>query len=232
MSHLTIASANYLVNPTRNADFECAKAQGDVPIPAPGIPSLVQRMLALLGLIGLLPLFVLVSFFICMESRGGVIYRQVRVGANGRRFDFYKFRSMYLPSDPRYQDPNSMQSDRDGVCKKFRNDPRITRIGRVIRKLSIDELPQLFNVIKGDMLLVGPRPALCTETDAYDERAMTRLAAEPGLTGLWQVSGRADTSFEEQVALDLEYITRRSWWVDCKILLLTIPAIVSGRGAY
>ena len=197
-----------------------------------GLPAALQRLLALMGLIALSPFFLFVYLLIKTESRGPAIYRQVRVGLNGRRFHFYKFRSMYLPTDPRYVDPSSLESDRDGVCKKYRNDPRITRIGRIIRKLSIDELPQLYNVVKGDMVLVGPRPALCCETDVYDQKAMQRLNVEPGITGLWQVSGRADTTFEEQVELDIRYIKERNWLSDFVILASTVPAVITGKGAY
>ena len=144
----------------------------------------------------------------------------------------YKFRSMYMPDDPRYVDPAQLISDRDGVCNKFKKDPRITCVGRIIRKLSIDELPQLLNVLKGEMVLIGPRPALPQETDAYDWYMLERLNTKSGLTGLWQVSGRADTSFQEQIDLDLRYVRERSWLLDLKIMLATIPAVVTGKGAY
>ena len=197
-----------------------------------GLPENLQRLLALITLIILSPLLLLTMFAIRIESKGPVFFKQVRVGEQGRRFTMYKFRSMYMPDDPRYVDPAQLISDRDGVCNKFKKDPRITCVGRIIRKLSIDELPQLLNVLKGEMVLIGPRPALPQETDAYDWYMLERLNTKSGLTGLWQVSGRADTSFQEQIDLDLRYVRERSWLLDLKIMLATIPAVVTGKGAY
>lgn len=197
-----------------------------------GLPENLQRFLALIALIILSPLLLLTMFAIRTESKGPVFFKQVRVGEQGRRFTMYKFRSMYMPDDPRYVDPAQLISDRDGVCNKFKKDPRITCVGRIIRKLSIDELPQLLNVLKGEMVLIGPRPALPQETDAYDWYMLERLNTKSGLTGLWQVSGRADTSFQEQIDLDLRYVRERSWLLDLKIMLATIPAVVTGKGAY
>ena len=197
-----------------------------------GLPENLQRLLALIALIILSPLLLLTMFAIRTESKGPVFFKQVRVGEQGRRFTMYKFRSMYMPDDPRYVDPAQLISDRDGVCNKFKKDPRITCVGRIIRKLSIDELPQLLNVLKGEMVLIGPRPALPQETDAYDWYMLERLNTKSGLTGLWQVSGRADTSFQEQIDLDLRYVRERSWLLDLKIMLATIPAVVTGKGAY
>jgi exopolysaccharide production protein ExoY len=197
-----------------------------------GLPVSLQRAIALLGLIIISPLLLLVVILIKTCSSGNALFSQTRVGENGRHFKMYKFRSMYLKTDKNYKEPNPEESAREGVCKKYINDPRITRIGHFIRKYSIDELPQLFNVVAGDMCLVGPRPALSIETYEYDSFVQPRLYAKPGLTGLWQVSGRADTSFDEQVALDKSYIKQQSIWVDCKIILLTIPAVLLSKGAY
>lgn len=197
-----------------------------------GLPQIVQKAAALVGLILVSPLVLTVALLLKLESRGPVFFTQTRIGENGRHFTCYKIRSMYLPSDPRYVDPNQMASDRDGVCKKFFNDPRITRVGKIIRKLSIDELPQLFNVVKGDMVLIGPRPHLVSEYKEYDRNILPRLYCKPGITGLWQVSGRADTTFEEQLNLDKTYVAQQSWWLDLKILCATIPTVITGRGAY
>ena len=197
-----------------------------------GLHPVFQRFCAFIGLVVISPLLMLIALAIRLESPGNPFFKQTRVGLNGRRFNFYKFRSMRVSTDPKYIDVSAMKSDRDGVCNKFFNDPRVTRIGRVIRKYSIDELPQLINVMMGDMLLIGPRPALVQETDAYSMTARERLIAVPGLTGLWQVSGRADTTFEEQVALDLRYVQEQSWINDLKILLSTIPVVLFGKGAY
>ena len=197
-----------------------------------GIPVILQKSAALLGLVLISPLLLLVVLIIKTTSSGGALFSQTRVGENGRHFKMYKFRSMYLKSDPRYQEPNPEDSSREGVCKKFINDPRITKIGGFIRKYSIDELPQLFNVVNGDMCLIGPRPALSIETYEYDSSVQPRLFTKPGLTGLWQVSGRANTTFKEQLQLDKSYIKQQSVFMDCKILALTIPAILFAKGAY
>ncbi|MBA6356959.1 sugar transferase, partial [Colwellia sp. BRX8-3] len=190
-----------------------------------GIPVILQQSIALLALILISPVLLIVMILIKTESLGGALFSQTRVGENGRHFKMYKFRSMYLKSDPHFKEPDPSQSSREGVCKKYINDPRITKIGQFIRKYSIDELPQLFNIVRGDMCLVGPRPALSIETYEYDNFIQPRLFTKPGLTGLWQVSGRADTNFEEQLQLDKSYIKQQSFLMDCKIIALTIPAV-------
>lgn len=197
-----------------------------------GIPLFLQQIFSALVLLIISPLILIVMLLIKRESPGKTLFSQVRVGENGRHFKMYKFRSMFLKSDPCYQEPDPSQSSRDGVCKKYINDPRITTVGKFIRKYSIDELPQLFNVVTGDMCLVGPRPALAIETYAYEHAEQDRLFSKPGLTGLWQVSGRADTNFTEQLQLDTSYIEQQSIWNDCKIILLTIPAVLTAKGAY
>jgi exopolysaccharide production protein ExoY len=197
-----------------------------------GIPVMLQKSAALMGLLIMSPLLLLVLFLIKIESSGSALFYQTRVGENGRHFKMYKFRSMYLTSDPKYKKPDPTQSSREGVCKKYFNDPRITKMGQFIRKYSIDEIPQLFNIIRGDMCLVGPRPALSIEAYEYDRFVQPRLFAKPGLTGLWQISGRADTNFEQQLQLDKTYIKEQSFLMDCKIIALTLPAVLSGKGAY
>jgi exopolysaccharide production protein ExoY len=197
-----------------------------------GIPVVLQQATALLVMLLISPLLLLVLLLIKIESSGSALFSQTRVGENGRHFKMYKFRSMYLKSDPKYKEPDPTQSSREGVCKKYINDPRITKIGQFIRKYSIDEIPQLFNIVRGDMCLVGPRPALSIETYEYDRFVQTRLFTKPGLTGLWQVSGRADTNFEQQLQLDKTYIKQQSFFMDCKIIALTIPAVLTARGAY
>jgi lipopolysaccharide/colanic/teichoic acid biosynthesis glycosyltransferase len=197
-----------------------------------GIPLLLQQAIALVALLLVSPLLLLVMILIKIESPGSVLFSQLRVGEYGRHFKMYKLRSMYLKSDPHYQEPDPSTSSRDGVCKKYLKDPRITIIGRFIRKYSIDEIPQLFNIIKRDMCLVGPRPALAIETYQYECKDQARLFSKPGLTGLWQVSGRADTDFTEQLLLDTSYIEQQSIWMDVKIICLTVPAVLSAKGAY
>lgn len=197
-----------------------------------GIPVFLQKTAALLGLIALSPLLLLTVLLVRLESKGPVFFTQVRVGENGRHFHCYKFRSMYLKSDPKFREPSPSASDREGVCKKYYNDPRITKVGKFIRKYSIDELPQLFNVLKGDMMLIGPRPHLTTEYHEYDRNIMPRLFCKPGLTGMWQVNGRADTDFAQQLQFDKDYIKQQSIWLDIKILFATVPAVLGAKGAY
>ena len=177
------------------------------------------------------PLLLTTAAAIRLESPGPVFFMQTRVGQNGRPFRILKFRSMYRDAEARRAQLLA-QSDRDGVCFKAKQDPRITRIGRWLRRFSIDELPQLFNVLKGEMSLVGPRPALPEEVAAYPVRALGRLEAKPGLTGIWQVSGRADVGFDKMIDMDLAYVRSRSIWLDLALLALTGRAVVSGRGAY
>ncbi len=197
-----------------------------------GIPMFLQRSLALIAIICLSPMLMIVMFLLCLESRGNCFFSQDRIGKYGRHFRMYKFRSMYLKTDPRYVEPDPSTSDRDGICKKYKNDPRISIVGAFIRKFSIDELPQLINIVKGDMALIGPRPALAIEVNVYPTSAVCRLHGIPGLSGLWQVSGRADTDFDTQVVLDDCYLQQQSIAFDIKILLATVPCVINAKGAY
>ncbi|MCF2856556.1 sugar transferase [Pseudoalteromonas sp. SMS1] len=197
-----------------------------------GIPVWLQRTVATLGLLVISPLLMLLMIALKLESKGPCVFKQVRVGKYGRRFTMYKFRSMYTQDDPRFKAPEQKDSAREGVCQKYIHDPRITSIGRFIRKYSIDELPQLLNVVKGDMLLIGPRPALEIEVAQYNPSQLSRLNSEQGLTGLWQVTGRADTTFEQQVQLDDRYIQEQSITSDIKILCKTVPCVLGAKGAY
>jgi len=180
----------------------------------------------------LLPLFAAVIALIRIESSGPVFFKQVRVGKNGKHFTMYKFRSMYLDAEERKAALLAKNESGDGVIFKMKYDPRITRVGRFIRKFSIDELPQLWNVIIGDMSLVGPRPPLPNEVADYTAQQIQRLQSKPGITCVWQVSGRSDIPFEQQVELDIQYIREKSLINDMLILLKTIPAVVMARGAY
>ncbi len=185
------------------------------------------------GLLFLLPLFLLVSLAIRATSPGPALLRQTRVGENGKLFTLYKFRSMYRDADARRAALLATnQHGADGVTFKMKQDPRITPVGRLLRKSSIDELPQLINVLNGTMSLVGPRPALPSEVERYNEYQRGRLAGKPGLTGLWQVSGRADLPFPRQVELDIDYLTTRTLAMDIMLLLRTVPAVLFARGAY
>ncbi len=186
--------------------------------------------LSLLLLLG--PFLLLVAICIRLESPGSIIFRQKRIGLGGCEFEFWKFRSMYIDAERRKADLMHGNEMSGGVIFKMRNDPRITRIGRLIRRASIDELPQLWNVLRGDMSLVGPRPCLPNEIREYSVHDRNRLDAEQGITCIWQVSGRSNIPFEQQIKMDIEYVNRASWKQDLLLLLKTVPAVVSGRGAY
>jgi exopolysaccharide biosynthesis polyprenyl glycosylphosphotransferase len=179
-----------------------------------------------------LPLLVLTAILIKLDSSGPILFRQLRVGKNGSHFAFYKFRSMRIDAEDIRKKLKKQNESGDGVIFKMKKDPRITRVGRIIRKFSIDELPQLFNVVIGDMSLVGPRPPLPEEVAEYTLEERKRLHVTPGITCIWQVSGRSDIPFKEQVELDRQYIHSQSLWRDLLILLKTIPAVITGRGAY
>lgn len=195
----------------------------------------IKRALDIVGAVALLvvlsPLMLLVALVVACTSRGPILYHQPRVGRGGKVFDFYKFRTMYRDADARRWEL-SEENEADGPVFKIRQDPRITPVGRILRKLSIDELPQLVSVLNGTMSLVGPRPPLPAEVEHYSVRERQRLSVKPGLTCIWQVSGRSDIGFEEWVEMDLDYISGWTPSMDVRILLLTIPAVLLGRGAY
>lgn len=178
------------------------------------------------------PALAVVALLIKLWDRGPVFFVQTRVGERGREFRCYKFRSM-VPNAEALKDALLDQNEHaDNRTFKMHCDPRITWIGRIIRKASIDELPQLWNVVRGDMSLVGPRPPVPNEVNLYSESDRRRLEVRPGITCIWQVTGRGDLPFSEQVRLDLEYIENRNLFLDIKLLAMTIPAVISGRGAY
>ena len=198
-------------------------------------PRLATRLMdisiSVLALISLAPIFAATAIAIKLETKGPALFRQTRVGKNGKTFSMIKFRSMHQDAEARQADILKT-SDRQGVCFKSQSDPRITRIGRFIRRTSIDELPQIINVLRGEMSIVGPRPALPREVAQYPSRAFGRLAVKPGITGIWQVSGRADIGFAEMVEMDLAYASSRTVLLDFILILMTFRAVVSGRGAY
>ncbi|HEY2517451.1 MAG TPA: sugar transferase [Polyangiaceae bacterium] len=165
-------------------------------------------------------------------SPGPIFYRQVRVGRGGRHFPLYKLRSMYIDADARRAALEKQNESKGGVTFKMKRDPRITPVGRIIRKYSIDELPQLWNLVNGTMTLFGPRPPIPSEVAKYDPHQRRRLEVTPGITCHWQVNGRSDLSFEEQVNLDIQYIDRGEPLDDVIILAKTVPAVLTGRGAY
>jgi len=183
-------------------------------------------------LLALSPLFVLVALIIKLNDRGPILFWQKRVGRWGQIFWFPKFRSMVPNAEQLKAQLLAHNDHKNSVTFKMKRDPRITWIGRIIRKSSIDELPQLWCVIKGEMSLVGPRPPVIQEVEKYTMLARRRLEVAPGLTCLWQISGRGDIPFARPVELDVEYINTQSLWTDLRILVKTIPAVIKGRGAY
>ncbi|MCY9656665.1 sugar transferase [Paenibacillus chondroitinus] len=189
-------------------------------------------VLSLAGLIFLMPLFVVVAVWIKLEDPdGSVFFKQNRVGKDETLFPMYKFRSMVANAEALKQQLMS-QNEVEGAMFKMKNDPRVTRVGRILRKTSIDELPQLWNVLIGDMSLVGPRPALPSEVKEYTTYDKKRLAVTPGCTGLWQVSGRSNLSFEQMVELDLTYIRNRSVFYDLKIIMKTVSVLLGSKDAF
>jgi exopolysaccharide biosynthesis polyprenyl glycosylphosphotransferase len=182
-------------------------------------------------LVALSPLLLAVALLIRLQDAGPVLYRQRRVGADGAEFDMIKFRSMVVDAEARLAEI-AHANEHDGVLFKIREDPRVTRVGRFIRKFSIDELPQLLNVLRGEMSLVGPRPPLINEYVRYEQDTHRRLLVRPGMTGLWQVSGRADLPWSEAVRLDLYYVDNWSMVIDLVIMLKTVKAVLASRGAY
>ncbi|GGU41516.1 sugar transferase [Nocardioides albus] len=195
------------------------------------VKAVADRLAAMTLLLLALPILVAIGLMVFLTDRGPVFYVQERVGRLGRRFPMVKFRSMRVGA---HSEVVRMVEENDGagLLFKMRRDPRVTAVGRVLRRYSLDELPQLFNVLAGHMSLVGPRPALPAEVDAYTERERGRLAVRPGITGLWQVSGRSDLDWETSISLDLHYVRCWSLLGDLKILARTFGAVFGGRGAY
>ena len=187
---------------------------------------------SLFGMVLLSPVFLTIAAAVKFTSPGPVIFSQVRVGRYGRHFKFYKFRSMRVDAEAQKAALLSKNESKDGVIFEMKDDPRITKVGKFIRRASLDELPQLWNVFIGDMSLVGPRPPVPSEVAEYTLEDRKRLDVIPGITCLWQIKGRSEIPFNEQVRLDKEYIQEPSIWKDVMILLKTIPAILGGKGAY
>jgi len=216
---------------------------GGLPLLSIGTPVLTsgsiaaKRVLDAVGSLALIicfaPVMIATAIAIKLESRGPVFFRQPRAGRRNSSFQLIKFRSMYVDAEQRKADMTELNEASDGVMFKIRKDPRVTRVGRVIRRFSLDELPQLFNVLRGEMSLVGPRPLIFPETAALEkEWHLRRLELRPGLTGPWQVYGRSQSPFQEMVRFDYQYVAGWSLARDVEILLATLPAVMSGRGAY
>ncbi len=183
------------------------------------------------ALILLIPIIPVLAVMIKLDTPGPVFFKQDRVGKNGKLFKFYKFRSMRQDAD-RQKDEIESLNEKDGPIFKVRTDPRITSVGRFLRRSSLDEIPQIFNVVRGDMSIVGPRPPLPSEVENYQPWHLRRLEVTPGITCLWQISGRSQLSFNEWMRLDMEYIKHRSFRTDLAIFLKTIPAVIARKGAY
>jgi exopolysaccharide biosynthesis polyprenyl glycosylphosphotransferase len=216
---------------------------GGLPLLSIGVPVLASTMVAakrVLDVIGsgalifvFSPLMIATAIAIKLESKGPVFFRQPRAGRGNKGFKLIKFRSMYIDAEQRKAEYDELNEANDGVMFKIREDPRVTRVGRFIRRFSIDELPQLFNVLRGEMSLVGPRPLIFSETAALEERwHLRRLELRPGITGPWQVYGRSQSPFQEMVRFDYQYVAGWSLARDIELLLATLPAVLSGRGAY
>jgi len=195
---------------------------------------IVKRVLDAVGSAGLIvcsaPLLLLVSLAVKISSPGPALFRQVRVGLNGRKFEMLKFRTM-VDGAEKHQDRLAKHNEAGNILFKIRHDPRITDLGRMLRRTSLDELPQLFNVLKGEMSLVGPRPPVVSEVKKYSHTMYKRLTVMPGMTGLWQVSGRSEISHRRAFALDIWYAKRWSFVLDMAILVNTVKAVISRRGA-
>ncbi|MBB4120628.1 WecB/TagA/CpsF family glycosyltransferase [Martelella radicis] len=223
-----VGNFRFVFNAWREARAVRAGAPAATPVRG---KRLLDIAVASSALLMLSPLMASTALAVAATSRGPVFFRQTRIGENGKPFTMLKFRSMYRDAEAR-RAALLETSDREGICFKSRTDPRITPVGRIMRRLSIDELPQIINVLKGDMSIVGPRPALPQEVAAYAPEAMSRLGAKPGITGLWQVSGRAEIGFDRMLEMDNAYIRSRSIVLDLTIIALTARAVFSGRGAY
>ena len=194
------------------------------------IKRIIDIVASFTGLILLSPLILIVSMLIKLESKGEVIFKQKRVGLNGKEFYMYKFRSMVINAEELKEQLES-QNEMSGPMFKIKDDPRITKVGKFIRKTSIDELPQLINVIKGDMSLVGPRPSLPKEVKKFEQWMMERLEVKPGLTCIWQISGRNNIDFEDWMKLDIKYVRERSFKLDMKLILKTVLVILGDKNA-
>jgi len=192
---------------------------------------MMDIVVSFLAIILLSPIFLILGIAIKLTSKGPIIYNSKRCGKKGGVFNFYKFRSMVRGAD-KMLDSLRDRNETGGPIFKIRKDPRVTKVGRFMRRYSLDEFPQLLNVLNGDMSLVGPRPPIPDEVERYRDRELKRLEIRPGITGLWQVSGRSDLSYVDMIRLDFQYIENWSIWLDLKILLKTIPAILSRKGAY
>ena len=195
------------------------------------IKRLIDVVCSFLGVIVLSPLFIIIAIIIKTTSKGPVFFSQKRVGKNGKEFDMYKFRSMVVNAEE-LKEKLAAQNEMSGPMFKMKDDPRVTKVGKFIRKTSIDELPQLWNILKGDMSLVGPRPSLPKEVAHFEDWMYRRLEVKPGLTCYWQVSGRNNIDFEDWMKLDIKYVDERSTWIDIKLIFKTVGVLFGDKNAH
>ena len=226
MQTADVESSSYVVNRSLQWHMERRRfTRHDV------LKRVLDMMLAVLGLVGTMPIWLGIMLAIKLDSSGPAIFTQERVGQQGRRFRFHKFRSMHVDAESRLGEVMA-HNETDGPVFKMRNDPRVTRVGVFLRRTSLDELPQLINVLKGEMSLVGPRPPLPREVEQYRPSDHVRLAVKPGLTCLWQIRGRSQVGFDQWMEFDREYVNNMSLWLDLQILVRTVWVVLSCRGAY
>ena len=195
------------------------------------IKRLIDITCSFVGILVLSPLFIIIAIIIKFTSKGPVFFSQKRVGRNGKEFDMYKFRSMVVNAEE-LKEKLAAQNEMSGPMFKMKDDPRVTKVGKFIRKTSIDELPQLWNILKGDMSLVGPRPSLPKEVAQFDEWMYKRLEVKPGLTCYWQVSGRNNIDFEDWMKLDVKYVKERNLWIDIKLIFKTVFVLFGDKNAH
>lgn len=195
------------------------------------IKRLIDIVFSFIGVIVLSPLFIIIAIIIKFTSKGPVFFSQKRVGRDGKEFKMYKFRSMVVNAEE-LKEKLAAQNEMSGPMFKMKDDPRVTKVGKFIRKTSIDELPQLFNVLKGDMSLVGPRPSLPKEVAQFEDWMYRRLEVKPGLTCYWQVSGRNNIDFEDWMKLDIKYVDERSTWIDIKLIFKTVGVLFGDKNAH
>ena len=195
------------------------------------IKRLIDVICSFLGVVVLSPLFIIIAIIIKITSKGPVLFSQKRVGKDGKEFDMYKFRSMVVNAEE-LKEKLAEQNEMSGPMFKMKDDPRVTNVGKFIRKTSIDELPQLWNVLKGDMSLVGPRPSLPKEVAQFEDWMHKRLEVKPGLTCYWQVSGRNNIDFEDWMKLDIKYVEERSTWIDIKLIFKTVFVLFGDKNAH
>lgn len=195
------------------------------------IKRLIDFVCSFLGVLILSPLFIIIAIIIKTTSKGPIFFSQKRVGKDGKEFDMYKFRSMVVNAEE-LKEKLAAQNEMSGPMFKMKDDPRVTKVGKFIRKTSIDELPQLWNVLKGDMSLVGPRPSLPKEVAQFEDWMYKRLEVKPGLTCYWQVSGRNNIDFEDWMKLDCKYVDERNTWVDIKLIFKTVGVLFGDKNAH